>query len=527
MRDGGLTVLDEGAVVRAWVVRGSRQGRLEDAALDAGLVVLAWEDVPDLSLLGDVDAVRALVEETYPGKSAYVLANRTGQLWRFRGEMAVGDLVVLPRLGHRLAIGQVTGDYEWRPADGATGLPELHARSVRWLRTDVPRAEIESDLRDSLGSLLTVYELRRNNAAGRIGALSAGQPDPGGPQADPDAPVFESTEELLEAAAARDTDSPIVLSIRNLLKLWGAQRRGSAVVEQIQRDLAATGLTTEPPFTDGSINGSVAIVALDLDPDVFEPADAAKDAVLPPVSYLVGNLASATSVVLAASAADPLADAVAKMHRHNFSQLPVLFSDGTLQGALTWKSIVQAGAQGQGAPLRVIDALTHAPTAHGSDSLLSKVNDINDYGYVLVLDDRKQVVGIVTSADLANQFADRVQPFILVEEVEQRLRGIVDGALADGRITLARMRVALGDRKERIQAARDLTLGQYKYLFEAAELWPRFGLAVNQGLFLTWIFEVKEFRNNLMHFSPDPIGQGSLVTVQGFLNLLRALDPTV
>lgn len=426
--------------------------------------------------------MRALVEETYPNKSAYVHADATKQLWRFRGEVAIGDLVVLIKTRNRLAIGRVTGNYEWIPGGEESTLPSLHVRSVDWLNEDVDRAEIRSDLRGIFSSVLLVYELRRHNAVERISALARGGPDPGAPKADPNAPAFETTEDLLQAAAARDTDSPFVLSIRNLLKLWGAQRRGSAVVEQIQQDLAATGLTTDPPFTDGSIDGSVTIVPLNVDPDVFEPENAAQDAVVPPVSYLVGNLASATSAVVAANADDPLADAVAAMHRHNFSQLPVLFADGTLQGALTWKSIVQAGQRGT--PLRVIDALTHAPTAHGTDSLLSRVADINDYGYVLVLDDRKQVVGIVTSADLATQFADRVEPFILVEEVEQRLRGIVDGALAANRITLAGMREALGDKKEKIQTARDLTLGQYRYLFESADLWPQFGLAVNQGLFL-------------------------------------------
>ena len=37
--------------MRAWVVRGSRQGAFEDAALSTGRVLLIWEDVPDLSLL--------------------------------------------------------------------------------------------------------------------------------------------------------------------------------------------------------------------------------------------------------------------------------------------------------------------------------------------------------------------------------------------------------------------------------------------------------------------------------------------
>lgn len=145
---------------------------------------------------------------------------------------------------------------------------------------------------------------------------------------------------------------------------------------------------------------------------------------------------------------------------------------------------------------------------------------------MFVIDESTHVTGIVTSADLAGQFADRVQPFILVEEVEQRLRRIVDGALAGGRLTLATVREVLGDKKEKVQAAKDLTLGQYRPLFEVPGVWAALGLEVSHELFTRWAFAANEFRNNLMHFSPDPLAPGELATVQGFLNLLKALDST-
>lgn len=350
--------------MRAWVVRGGRKGRFEDAALSEGVVILGWEEIPDLSSYADPYKVRMLVGETYPGKSAYVTGNWAGQLWRFRGEIAKGDLIVLPRVGSRLAIGCVTGGYEWRPVPG---LAAAHVRKVEWLRPDVPRTAAQSDLRDSLGSLLTVYELRRNNAAARISALAEDGVDSGGLDVDVSTVVFGSTQELLDAAAARENGDPIVLAVRSLLQLWGAQRRGSAVVEQIQRDLAATGLTTRPPFTDGGINGTVAIVPLDVDPDETEPETVAEETGLPPVSYLVGNLASAMSDVMSAQADEALGQAIVRMRENNFSQLPVLSPDGTLKGALTWQSIAATVHQGV-AQTRVADAITHASTAYASDS---------------------------------------------------------------------------------------------------------------------------------------------------------------
>lgn len=508
--------------MRAWVVRGGRKGRFEPAALGAGVVILGWEEIPDLAQMTNPEAIRSLVEQTYPEKSSYVIGNWTGQLWRFRGEMSVGDLVVLPRTGNRLAIGRITGDYSWQPV---ADLAPAHIRKVDWLRPDAPRTEAMPDLRDSLGSLLTVYELRRNNAAKRIEALAQGLPDPGSPQADEVSAGFGSTQELLDAAAARENGDPIVLTVRGLLSHWGAHRRGSFVVQQIQRDLAEMGLTTKPPFNDGDVNSNIAIVPLDVDPDEVDPEDIADEAELPPISYLVGNLASARAEVVDAKPYEPLEDAKARMKEHNYSQLPVVAADNTLKGAVTWQSIAHAN-QETGRELRVIDAITFAPFARSSDALLSKVSDISHHGYVFVVDTTGHVDGVITSADLASQFSNRVEPFILVEEVEQRLRRLVDAAISEKKITLARIREVLGDKKDAIQSAKDLTLGQYRPLFAHSEIWDGLALGFNHEFFLKWVYEVKEFRNSLMHFSPDPLTPADLVTVQGFLNLLRALHPT-
>jgi restriction system protein len=510
--------------VRAWVVRGGRKGKFEQVALDDGIVIQVWEEIADISGISDPGTIRALVEQACPGKSAYVIRNWTGQLWRFRSEIAVGDLVVLPRLGNRIAIGRVTGDYEWRELPGLTG---AHVRSVDWLRTDVSRTEALPDLRESLNSLLTVYQLRRNDAAERIAALAQGLPDPGRTQTSAPGCAFRSTAELLEAAAARDNDDPVVLSRRSLLELWGAQRRSAVVNEQIQRDLARTGLTTEPAISAGSMDGTVAIVPLGLDADQVEPEEVADEAPPPPVSYLVNNLASASSQVVSIRADEPLANAIELMHKHNYSQLPVLSAAGNLIGAVTWRSIVAAGSERL--PTTVLDALTFPCTAHGTDSLLGIVPDISVHGYVFVLDDThgagggERVTGIVTSADLAGQFAERVTPFVLVEEVEQRLRRIVDGALASGAVTIARMQEAIGDKRGLRNSAKDLTLGQYPLLFTKDDLWKAFDLAATQDLFLKWLLAAKEFRNNLMHFSPDPPSPSDLTVLRGFLDLLRAL----
>jgi restriction system protein len=132
------------------MVRAGRKGERQTAALNEGLVIAGWEEVGDLSRIGDREELRELLAEIYPQLSPQVIGNWTGQLWRFREEMTSGDLVVMPVSGRgqrQLAVGVVRGPYHYR----ATAEPGFrHTRPVEWRRKDLDRDAVQSDLRDSI-----------------------------------------------------------------------------------------------------------------------------------------------------------------------------------------------------------------------------------------------------------------------------------------------------------------------------------------------------------------------------------------
>jgi len=68
--------------------------------------------------------------------------------------------------------------------------------------------------------------------------------------------------ELLAFAAQHAAQNPVKLPIRSLLQYWNAKRRGYLITEEIRDDLAATGLITNPPFTEGWIDSLVALVPI-------------------------------------------------------------------------------------------------------------------------------------------------------------------------------------------------------------------------------------------------------------------------
>lgn len=99
----------------AWQVRAGRRGERDQESLENGLIILGWEEVPDLAQFQTKNDLKSGLQNQYPQRSAYVLGNWTGQLWRFYHEISEGDLVVMPlKSQRRYAIGEVSGDYHYR-----------------------------------------------------------------------------------------------------------------------------------------------------------------------------------------------------------------------------------------------------------------------------------------------------------------------------------------------------------------------------------------------------------------------------
>ncbi|QIY94445.1 CBS domain-containing protein [Streptomyces sp. S1D4-11] len=503
-------------------------------ALAEGLAIVGWGELGDLSGLGSREQIRAAVADAYPDSSPQVIGNWTGQLWRFIHEMAAGDVIVTPTGGRRIAVGYLDGPYRYRPeAD-----PEMrHVRSVRWTQRDLDRHTVQPDLRDSLGSLLTVFELRRNEAAARLHVLADQAIDPGPSHAHPESARLATPERLQElvqtAMVAEDTVS---LTIRELIGIWGHVHRWPSVIDDIQAGLDVLGLATNPSFADisNNINSTVAIVPVGVAPDSGVHVPTAQE--LPrqadpdehPVTVRIGQMPSADlgTQLLSVSPGDDVSRAMTTMALNNFSQMPVLAADRRLLGAVSWESIGLANLAGPTA--LTLDAVIVRPReADADDELLEWIPEIYRRGYVFVRGDQGTTTGIVTAADLTMQLGSQLRPFILIAEIERRLRRIVDRALADGAISLPQIHAVLrGNRRARVNSARDLTLGEYRWIFEDDAVWTALGWGVDAELFAARLLIASTFRNNLMHLNPDLDAEAEteLLPLTGLLTMLRSLD---
>ncbi|WP_119293492.1 restriction endonuclease [Azohydromonas sediminis] len=154
-----------------WLVRAGKYGEHEARFLDDKRIYLTYESLPvDLSAARTYDDIKAILQVHYPGEVPRRLGNWSGQVWAFVLAMKPGDWVVVPRKAKgTIAVGEITGGYRY---DAAAKEPYRHSRDVKWLHTDVPRSAFDQDLLYSFGAIMTICEVKRNDAEKRVRAMA-------------------------------------------------------------------------------------------------------------------------------------------------------------------------------------------------------------------------------------------------------------------------------------------------------------------------------------------------------------------
>lgn len=155
-----------------WLVRAGQYGEHEHRFFQDNRIYLTWEALTETNLSGahDYDAIRALMDQHYPGEPTRLIGNWSGQVWDFALAMQPGDWVVVPRKSKgSIAVGEIQSGYTF--VNGQDAMYH-HFRTVQWLSTDVPRSAFDQDLLYSPGAGMTVCEMERNDGEKRIRAMA-------------------------------------------------------------------------------------------------------------------------------------------------------------------------------------------------------------------------------------------------------------------------------------------------------------------------------------------------------------------
>ena len=168
-----------------------------------------------------------------------------------------------------------------------------------------------------------------------------------------------------------------------------------------------------------------------------------------------------------------------------------------LVGAVSWQSMAIAALGAREFDLAT--ATVRATLVNPDDDLIRLIPTIIEEGFVFVMARDRTLGGIITTADLSEQFAALAKPFLLVGEIERRLRRVLSRRFEPSELKDA---IDPKDSSRTIASAHDLTLGEIGRFIENEAQWQRLEWPVDRLEFMGAFDEVKRIRNDVMHFSP-------------------------
>jgi len=331
------------------------------------------------------------------------------------------------------------------------------------------------------------------------------------------------------------------LTVRQFIRLFNAERRGYMVAWRIRRALEHAKLVTVPDFDGVHIDARIRFVLLE-EPEVTAksglPAQVDQqslpaqpetqvDVISPLIvgasadpAFRVGRLESANIKPLSVSPDCILGEAVTLMLRHDYSQLPVMTSDRDVKGIISWESIGSRLALKKYPISTARECMKHHYEVQSTDSLFRVIAHIIEHSYVLVRGDDRMITGIITTSDLSLQFQQLSEPFLLLSEIENHVRLVIDGKFTADELASAK---DSADPERLIESVADLTLGEYIRLLENPLNWEKTGLTVDRKVFVRELDNVRRIRNDVMHFDPDGITPDDHKLLRHFLQFMHEL----
>lgn len=344
------------------------------------------------------------------------------------------------------------------------------------------------------------------------------QPVQEGESAEASAQAPQQRHEFLKAARAKaDNGDPEEITVRRLLELWGAGARGYRVSQRMEADLANHDLISIPSFRKVTLDTSVQLVRVPTaeaaaSSDVRDQVDDAEQHFK---GLTIGNLPSALGGVESVPPTATFEHAITLMLLNDYSQLAVMEGQRNLRGAVTWKSIAQA--RNVSSCARFSDAITEAAEVRYDKDLRDVLPILEVSEFVFVRNAKNVISGIVTTADVVHVYGELAAPFFFIGELDQMLRQVICNNFTIEQI------ISLGgpESVRKIESFDDLSMGDYQRILGNQDLWNRLGWPLERDVFVRRLNELREIRNDVMHFNPDPLPLDAVTKLRNAIRVLH------
>lgn len=315
----------------------------------------------------------------------------------------------------------------------------------------------------------------------------------------------------LEALAKeiKETGLSKMITPRMLVAAVGYEKRSPGACYLIDRFLEENDLEVEPHYLDVWPDNNIEL----------RPKPKAKKRRREDPIKRIGLLKAANTKPATVDNSDSLDKAITLMMMNNYSQLPVMGGARKIVGYISWETIGEARSKG-------ID--TNEVKDYKRDSirvfrrdipLMLAIREIYKNDFIVVIENDGTPCGIVTTADVSSQFLTWTEPFVMLEQIENQVRHLLDE-----KILLEDLKKVCQEEGREVNAIDDLTFGEYQRLFENPKHWERIGLkSVDRTLFVKMFDDVRNIRNDVMHFDPEGIDETSREKLKSMANFLNKL----
>ena len=138
--------------------------------------------------------------------------------------------------------------------------------------------------------------------------------------------------------------------------------------------------------------------------------------------------------------------------------------------------------------------------------------------------ENQTIAGIVTTSDLSVQFRQLSEPFLLLGEIENHIRTLIEGYFDAAELSDAKDG---SDATRSIDSVADLTFGGYIRLLQREEKWEKIDLDVDRVVFTEELDRIRKIRNGVVHFDSDGISEEDQETLRRFVQFLQRLRSIV
>lgn len=343
----------------------------------------------------------------------------------------------------------------------------------------------------------------------------------------PEPKLSERLREIEEHLKKGQAPDPV--TVRALLAWFGAQRRGVWVVSYIRSTLRKHNLETRPDFEGTYIDGFVEFARAEQHgpAEAGEPVTGSEegaptaDHMPADPTYRIGKLRSANTTPTSVKPQQTIKEAITIMMVNDFSQLPVMGGERDVKGVTSWTSIGTRLALGVKC-LEVSEYMENPHIISADTSLFEAIDEIVNNQYVLIRDSTNKISGIVTTSDLSLQFRQLAEPFLLLGEIENHVRRIIER----GNFTSYELTECCdpADNGRTASSVHDLAFGEYIRLLEDTNRWSQLRLEIDRRIFIQKLDRIRQIRNDVMHFDPDGISDEDLHVLRNFTGFLQRLQ---